>query len=146
MGALIRYDQPIFSVSNWLDDFFDEGLFFNGSREVVKHQWPKVDIVENESDYTIVADLPGLNKEDIKISIENGALSISGEKKEEKKEKEKGKYYYYERSYGSFQRSFALPENVSDKDINANYKNGVLELKIKKVEKEKPKPIEVKVE
>jgi len=146
MSALIRYERPVFPLSKFFDEFFDDGFFFNGSREIVKNRWPKVDIVENESDFTIHADLPGLDKKDIKVSVENGVLSISGEKKEEKKEKEKGKYYYYERSYGSFSRSFALPENVKEKDISANFKNGVLELVLKKSEKVMPKEIEVKVE
>ena len=146
MNALIRYEEPVFTLSKLFDDFFDDGFFFNGSREIVEHRWPKVDIVENDKDYVIHADLPGLEKKDIKVSFENGVLSISGEKKEEKKEKEKGKYYYYERSYGSFNRCFALPENVKEKDISASFKNGVLELSLKKSEKVKPKEIEVKVE
>ena len=82
----------------------------------------------------------------IKITVEDGVLSISGDKKEEKREKKKGRYCYYERSYGSFYRSFGLPENVDEKDINATYKNGLLELKLKKTEKAKPKAIEVKVD
>ena len=146
MNSLIRYERPVFTLSNFFDDVIEDGFFFNGSREVVKHQWPKVDIVENEKDFVIRADLPGLEKKDIKVSVENGVLSISGEKKEEKKEKEKGKYYYYERSYGSFNRSFALPETVKEKDISATFKSGVLELSLKKSEKVKPKEIEVKVE
>lgn len=146
MSALIRYERPVFPFTKFFDEFFDGGYFFNGSREITKNQWPKVDIVENEKDFSIHADLPGLERKDIKVSVENGVLSISGEKKEEKKEKEKGKYYYYERSYGSFHRNFALPENVKEKDISANFKNGVLELVLKKSEKVKPKEIEVKVE
>ena len=146
MNSLIRYERPVFTLSNLFDDFFDDGFFFNGSREIVKHRWPKVDIIENEKDFVIHADLPGIEKKDIKVSVENGVLSISGEKKEEKKEKEKGKYYYYERSYGSFNRSFALPETVKEKDISASFKNGVLELSLKKSEKPKPKEVEVKVE
>ena len=146
MSALIRYERPVFPFTKFFDDFFEDGFFFNGSREVVKHRWPKVDIVENEKNFIVHADLPGLDKKDIKVSVENGVLSISGEKKEEKKEKEKGKYYYYERSYGSFSRSFALPETVKEKDISANFKDGVLELVLKKSEKVKPKEIEVKVE
>ena len=148
MSALIRYEKPVFTLSNLFDDFLDDGFFFNGGREIVRHQWPKVDIVENDNDYEVHADLPGLEKKDINISVEDGVLTISGEKKLEKKDRKKDRYYYYERSYGSFCRSFALPENVDEKNIAANYKNGLLELTIKKTEKAKPKPkaIEVKVE
>lgn len=146
MSALIRYEKPVFTLSNLFDDFFGDEFFFNGGREIVRHQWPKVDIVENDNDFVVHADLPGLDKKDITISVEDGVLTISGEKKLEKKDRKKGRYYYYERSYGSFCRSFALPENVDEKNIAANYKNGLLELTIKKTEKAKPKAIEVKVE
>lgn len=146
MSALIRYEKPVFTLSNVFDDFFGDEFFFNGGREIVRHQWPKVDIVENDNDYMVHADLPGLDKKDITISVEDGVLTISGEKKLEKKDRKKGRYYYYERSYGNFCRSFALPENIDEKNIAANYKNGLLELSIKKTEKAKPKAIEVKVE
>jgi HSP20 family protein len=146
MSALIRYKSPVYSLSNLFDEFFNDGFFFNSGREISRTKWPNVDIVENKDDYKLHADLPGLEKKDIKITVENGVLSISGEKKLDKKEKEKGKYYYYERSYGSFHRNFSLPENVDEKSINANFKNGVLELTIKKTEKAKPKEIEIKVQ
>ena len=145
MSALIRYKRPEYSLSNLFDEFFNDGFFFNSGREVTRTKWPKVDIEESKNDYLLHADLPGLEKKDIKITVENGILSISGEKKHDKKEKEKGKYYYYERSYGSFHRNFALPDNVDEKSISANFKNGVLELVIKKTEKPKPKEIEIKV-
>ncbi len=146
MNALIRYEKPLFSLSNLFDDFFNDGFFFNGGKELVRHQWPEVDIVENDNNYVLRADIPGLDKKDINITVEGGVLRISGEKKQEKRNREKGKYYYYERSYGSFCRSFALPEHVDEKNIAASYKNGTLELTIKKTEKAKPKSIEVKVE
>lgn len=146
MSGLIRYEQPVFTLSNLIDEFFNEGFIFNGSRELIRHEWPNVDIVENEKEYSFRADLPGVEKDDISVTVENGVLTISGEKKNEKKEHQKDRYYYYERSYGSFCRKFALSENVDEKSITANYKNGVLELTIQKVEKEKPKSIEIKVE
>ncbi len=146
MSSLIRYKEPVFSLSNIFDDYLGDGFFFNSGREVTRHKWPNVDIVENDGDFTIEADLPGLEKKDIAITIENGVLTISGEKKKDKKERKKERYYYYERSYGSFCRTFALPENVDEKSIHANYKNGLLTLTIKKKEKAKPKSIEVKVD
>lgn len=146
MSSLIRYKEPVFSLSNVFDDFLGDGFFFNSGREVSRHKWPNVDIVENDNNYTIEADLPGLEKKDITINVENGVLTISGEKNKDKKERKKGRYYYYERSYGSFCRTFALPENIDEKNIQANYKNGLLSLTIKKTEKAKPKAIEVKVD
>jgi HSP20 family protein len=146
MSALIRYEKPVFTLSNLFDYYFSDGFFFNGGREIVRHQWPEVDIEEHDDAYVLHADLPGLEKKDIAITVENGVLTISGEKKQEKKDRKKDRYYYYERSYGSFCRSFALPENVDGKNISATYKNGLLELAIKKSEKAKPKAIEVKVE
>jgi len=146
MSALIRYQRPVYSLPNLLDEFFNDSFFYNSGRELSGTKWPKVDIEENKDDYKLHADLPGLEKKDIKITVEDGVLSISGEKKNDKKEKEKGKYYYYERSYGAFHRNFSLPDNVDEKSINANFKNGVLELVIKKIEKPKPKEIEIKVD
>ncbi len=146
MSSLIRYREPVYSLSNIFDDFLGDGFFYNSGREVTRHKWPNVDIVENDSDYTIEADLPGLEKKDIAITVENGVLTISGEKKRDKKERKKERYYYYERSYGSFSRTFALPENVDEKNIQAKFKNGLLALTIKKAEKAKPKSIEVKVD
>lgn len=146
MNSLIRYEQPVVTLSNLFDDYFGDGFFFNGGRELVRHQWPKVDIEEHENEFILQADLPGLEKKDINITVEDGVLTVSGEKKAEKNERKKDRYYYYERSYGTFCRSFALPENVDEKTIGANYKNGQLTLTIKKSEKAKPKAIEVKVE
>ena len=145
MSALIRYRRPSYTLSNLLNDYFNDD-FFRSSREISRTNWPLVDIVENEDNFVLKADVPGLDKKDIKISVEDNVLSISGEKKQEKKDKQKGRYNFYERSYGSFQRSFALPENIDEKSINANLKNGLLELTLKKVEKPKPKAIEIKVD
>ena len=145
MSALIRYKEPAYTLSNIFDEFLSDGFFCNTSSDVSRTSWPKVDIVEQENDYSIHADLPGLEHKDIKVVVEDGVLAISGEKTQEKKEKEKGRYHYYERSYGKFSRSFQLPENVDEKNIDASFKNGVLKLTIKKTEKAKPQSIEVKI-
>jgi len=105
-----------------------------------------VDIVEEKDAYKITADVPGMDKKDIKVEVENEVLTISGEKKEEKTEKDKNRYYHLERSYGAFSRSFKLPENVSSENIEAKYNNGVVELKLNKKEIAKPKAIEVKID
>ena len=144
MSALVRYTRPT-SLTNLLDDLFGESAFSLLDRDITSTNWPRVDIAENKDAYHVTADLPGMGKEDILIGVENGVLSIKGEKKEQKKEHEKGRFYHYERSYGSFIRSFNLPNDVNADDIEATYKNGVLELTLRKSEKAKPKTIEVKV-
>ena len=105
---------------------------------------PRVDITEDDKEYAINAELPGVKKEDVKVSIENGVLSISGERKSEKEEKGK-KYHRVEQTYGTFMRSFTLPEGSSGEKVNAEFRDGVLKVRLPKHEKAKAKPIEVKV-
>jgi HSP20 family protein len=108
-------------------------------------EWsPLVDIVEDEKEYVIKAEIPEMKKEDVKISVQDDVLSISGERKYEKEEKGK-KYHRVERAYGSFLRSFTLPEDADGTKVNAEYKDGVLKVHLPKSEKAKPKAIEVKV-
>jgi HSP20 family protein len=108
-------------------------------------EWsPLVDITEDEKEYVIKAEIPEMKKDDIKISVQDDVLSISGERKYEKEEKGK-KYHRVERAYGSFMRSFTLPEDADGSKVNAEYKDGVLKIHLPKSEKAKPKAIEVKV-
>lgn len=107
--------------------------------------WPSVDIKENDNAITVNAELPGMKKEDINISVENGVLTISGERSQEKKE-ESEKYHRVERSYGSFRRSFALPENVKEADIKASYSDGVLKVDVPKSPVTKPESKKITVE
>jgi HSP20 family protein len=105
---------------------------------------PAVDIIDEKDQIRIKADLPGLKKEDIEVSADNGVLTIKGEKKEEKEVKEKD-YVRSERYYGSFHRSFSLPTGVDSQKVNASYKDGVLEITIPKREDAKSKQIKVEV-
>ncbi len=105
---------------------------------------PAVDIIDEKDQVRIKADLPGLKKEDIEVSADNGVLTIKGEKKEEKEIKEKD-YVRSERYYGSFHRSFSLPAGVDAQKVNAVYKDGVLEVTLPKREDAKPKQIKVEV-
>jgi HSP20 family protein len=108
-------------------------------------EWaPLVDISEDEKEYLIKAELPEVKKEDVKLSLQDNVLSISGERKSEKEEKGK-KYHRIERSYGSFMRSFTLPENADGSNVSAEYKDGVLKVHVPKSEKAKPKSIDVKI-
>jgi HSP20 family protein len=91
-----------------------------------------------------MAEIPEMKKEDIKLNVSDDVLTITGERKYEKEEKNK-KYHRVERSYGSFMRSFSLPENADGTKVSAEYKDGVLKIHLPKSEKSKPKAIEVKV-
>lgn len=144
MNALRMYETPINTLSTFFDDLLTDGFFFNRSSELAKGSWPNVDVIEENDAFVLKADLPGVDKDEIKISVEDRVLTLHGERKEEKKDIKKGTYQYYERSYGAFERSFALPETVDENSIEAQYKNGVLELRMKKAEKAQPKKIEIK--
>ncbi|HMB15601.1 MAG TPA: Hsp20/alpha crystallin family protein [Pelovirga sp.] len=105
---------------------------------------PRVDISETDKEFTIKADVPGVKREDVKISIEDQVLSIRGESHQEKEDKSE-KMHRVERFYGSFSRSFTLPENVDIEKIDASFKDGLLSLVIPKIEVAKPKSVEVKI-
>jgi HSP20 family protein len=117
----------------------------SGKEGLFSFDWtPSVDIAETAEAFEIKAELPDVKKEDVKVSVEDGELRISGERKQEKEEKGK-KFHRVERSYGSFMRSFTLPENVDDSKLTAEYKDGLLNVRLPKTEKAKPKAVAVKV-
>ena len=129
------FGRPLMSPSNGDDDWF------------TKAQWaPPVDIEETEKEYLIRAELPGMDKEHIKVTTEKGVLLISGERKSEREEKKGKKYHRAEMTYGSFLRSFALPEDADPKQIRAEFKNGVLNVHLAKSEAARPKSVEIKVD
>jgi HSP20 family protein len=108
-------------------------------------EWaPLVDIVEDEKEYLIKAELPEVKREDVKVSVEEGVLTVSGERKFEKEEKGK-KYHRIERAYGRYARSFTLPDDADPSKVTAEFKDGVLRVRLPKSEKAKPKSIEIKV-
>ena len=105
---------------------------------------PAVDILETENELVLKADLPDLKLEDIEVRVEDGTLTMRGERKFEKEEKSKG-YHRIERSYGSFSRSFSLPDTVDSEGVAAAYKNGVLTVTLPKKEAAKPRQVKVEV-
>ena len=107
---------------------------------------PVVDVLEDEKEYLIKAELPEVVKEDVRVVVDKGRLTISGERKLEKKEGDGAKYHRVERSYGSFLRSFTLPENADAEKVEAEFKDGLLRVRVAKVEQAQPRQIEVKVE
>jgi HSP20 family protein len=119
----------------------------NGGKEEVMTttEWaPLVDISEDDEGYLIKAELPELRKEDVKVTVEKGVLTLSGERKFEKEEKDK-KYHRLERAYGSFLRSFSLPDDAEAAKVSAEFKDGVLKVHLAKNDKAKTKAIEVRV-
>ena len=104
---------------------------------------PAVDVVDRKDEVVLRADLPGLTDKDVELTVQEGFLTIRGERKEEKEEKEVN-YYCCERSYGSFSRSLALPAGVNSEQISASFKNGVLEVHLPKTKETAGKKIEVK--
>ena len=118
----------------------------NGEMETITlADWtPMVDVTEDEKEYLVTADLPGVPKEGVKVTVENGTLSITGERKTEKKENGR-KYHRVERTYGSFLRTFVLPEGSDGEKVSAEFKEGVLKVHLPKSKTAKTKSIAVQV-
>ncbi len=120
-------------------------LYPETEEELERGTWaPAVDIHETEDSFVVKADLPGVNKDDIQIDLKDNTITLKGERKFENKVS-KDNYIRVERSYGTFVRSFTLPQNVDAEKIKAAYKDGVLELTLPKKEEAKPKQIKVEV-
>ena len=117
----------------------------NGKEFLTTVDWtPLVDIQETETEYLVKAELPEVRREDVKITVENGVLTVQGERRQEKEEKGK-KLHRIERSYGAFLRTFAVPADAEENKVAADFKDGVLRVHLPKAEKPRPKAIEVKV-
>lgn len=135
-----RNMQPGFPVGN-LDEALNELMGWN--KGGIMRSWaPDVDIAENPDSYEIHAELPGMREEDINITLNNNVLTVSGEKKREVKE-EKDNFVRVERSYGKFERSFSLPNNITAERVAANYSDGVLKITLPKAEEAKSRTIKV---
>jgi len=116
-----------------------------GKDALVGFDWvPPVDILETAEEFQVKAQLPEVKREDIKIDVQDGVLSISGERKQEKEAQDK-KWHRVEQSYGSFMRTFSLPNNVDQTKIQADYKDGVLTLRLPKAAAAQPRSIDIKV-
>lgn len=149
MNAITRWDpfRELHSMHNRLANFFDRPSLRRDDKTewIGESEWsPMVDVSEDDQRYTVKVELPEMKREDIKVSLENGVLSISGERKFEKEENGK-KYHRVERAYGSFVRSFMLPDDADAAQVDAQYRDGVLAVNIGKSEQAKPRAIDVKV-
>lgn len=140
--AITRFNRPEQDImSKRFSDIMDE--FFNDAVRTRRDTFvPSIDVSETDDQFLITAELPGMNKEDIDISLENSRLTISGERSFEKEDKGK-KFHRVESSYGSFERSFQLPDNIDAESISASYDDGLLNISIDKSEEEVKKQIEI---
>ncbi len=128
------------------DDFFDLDQFFDNFWSPVRRDdsrlqgffSPRVDIVEKDDHYEISAELPGVNKDDVHVTLENGVLTLQAETSKEDKEEKDGQVIRQERRYGKFMRNFNLGNNVHEEDISANFKDGVLTLRAPKIPEQVP--------
>jgi HSP20 family protein len=116
-------------INRVFDDFWGESSL--APRETFAGFWPQVDVTETDKEVKVCAEIPGVDAKDIDVSIEEGTLTIKGEKKYEQEEKEKGQYRM-ERSYGSFERAIRLPTEVDESKAKAEFKKGVLRLTLPK--------------
>lgn len=147
--TLVRWDpfRELEEMSDRLNRMFarpgDSGG--HGKETMIVADWtPSVDISETEGEYQIKAEIPDVKKEDVKIVLEDGVLTLQGQRKQEKEDKET-KYHRIERSYGRFARTFSLPDVIDVDKVKAEFKAGVLNLYLPKSQKAKPKSIEVQV-
>jgi HSP20 family protein len=121
-----------------MDEFFNEAVATNDASFS-----PNINISETDNKLSIDVDIPGMNKEDINVNLENGTLTISGERKN-KSEEEGRTFHRVETRYGSFKRSFQLPDNVDEESVEASYENGILTIDIDKKEEKVRKQINIK--
>jgi len=154
--AITKYDDQRAEKSLWSPWLLDKGLHrvFDQWLDFPKdwefplrggELFPTVDISETPQEYMLRAEIPGLRKEDTKVSIHNNVLTLSGEKKSEAKHEGK-KYHRVESYYGSFQRSFTLPDAIKADKVAASYKDGVLMITVPKAEEAKEKTVDIKVD
>jgi HSP20 family protein len=131
--------SPIFGLRREIDRLFEDTFARDGSNWV-----PAVDIQENEKEILLELELPGLKPENVEVTAENGVLTVRGEKKGERKEGEDNRYHLVERTYGSFLRTFQLPQGIDEEQINAEFEHGILTLHIPKAALPQPKKIQIK--
>lgn len=143
---------PFEEIDRWFDEFFRRPFSLLGSSWLPRMKIPgfeeispSVDIFEEDNDVVVKAELPGMKKDDIEVTLSDDTITISGKKKREEKV-EKKNYYRYERSFGSFTRSFRLPMDVQTDKAKATFKDGILEIRIPKTEeaKRRTRKLEIK--
>ena len=150
MTGLTRWNpfKEMEALQQRLDTIFNRQpvRLADGNEETMRvARWaPRVDITEDEKEYLIKAELPEIQRADVKVTVENGVLNIAGERKYEKEVKNR-KYHRIEREYGTFERSFSVPDDAEESGVTADFKDGVLTVRLAKSEKARPRTIDVKV-
>jgi HSP20 family protein len=147
--AIVRYPTRTLTYSPWreldevtnrLASMFDD----TGVRRPNGTMWaPQVNVAETADEVVLTAELPGMSREQVTIELEQNVLTIAGEKVEERTEGEEQRYHLWERTYGSFHRSFSLPRPVNGEDATARFENGVLEIRLPKAPEAKGRKIEI---
>ena len=142
--SLIKW-EPLRDIEGIFDHYARAMGTPLGQEFLTTGDWsPRVDISETDKEFLIKAEIPEVEKKDVHVSVDDGVLTLQGERKQETEDKGE-KFHRVERSYGCFVRSFTLPDNVDETNIDAEFKNGMLTLKLLKTEKSEHKKIEVKV-
>ena len=142
MATLVRWEpfREIAALQNEMGRFMNGLLEGNGR---TNQAWvPALDVWETENEVVYAVDLPGIPEDKISVELDEGALTINAER-ERTQEESDDKFYRYERRYGTFSRTVGVPQGISENDISADYKNGVLEVHVKKPEQPKPRRIQV---
>lgn len=143
MATLVRWEpfREIASLQNEMSRFMNGLLEGNGQ---TTQSWiPALDVWETESEVVYALDLPGIPEEKISVELDDGALTITAERERKQQEESTDRFYRFERRYGTFTRTFGVPQGVAESDVKADYKNGVLEVHVKKPEQPKPKRIQI---
>jgi len=143
MGILFDPYEEIKRFRRHMDRMWDELMRKEvdfKTMGIARFKVPEIEMREGENGYTVKIDMPGVDKNNISVDVIGNELRVKGEKKKEKEEKKKG-YYYSERSYSGFYRSVLLPEDADPRGVEAEYKDGVLTLRIKKKEKKKKEEV-----
>lgn len=147
--ALVRWEPSrrggeLYSLQREFNRLFGTVFDSQTGASAPARRWvPAIDVVEEEDRYALRADLPGLTEEDVKIEVQDGVLTVAGERSSESEQRKEG-YHRIERSSGSFSRSLRLPRGVEADAIEASFANGVLEVSIPKPEQPKPRRVEIK--
>jgi len=126
--TLIKF-EPLRELESWNERIHK---FLNDFSSADFNYYPHIDISDDEKNIYVGAEIPGIKKEDMKITLQDNILTITGEKKKEKEEKDKKNFFRSERVYGSFTRSFTLPEDIDPDSVDAKFDNGILNIRISK--------------
>lgn len=132
---------PVFSLRREIDRLFDDAFGGNARNSAM---WaPPVDVRESQNELTLSFEVPGVLPEQIEVTVDNGVLTVKGEKREERKEGDEGQYHVLERTYGTFTRSFQLPKSLDESKIEAKHEHGILTVRIPKAALPQPKKIAI---